>query len=341
MLGIIPLGQRRISVQRVHVESVRVAFNDGNHNAFTDLARFRDRFYLTFRTCPDGHMLHATSRIIVMASDDAVTWEPVFEFGVPERDVRDPHFLVFQGKLFVYSGTWLCAGGGAERRDINEQLGFGAWSGDGVNWNGPRYLEGTYGHYIWRAKAHGGVAYLCGRRKRGFAPTIDLAEQRALLESAMLASDDGLVWRPVGLFQEEFGNETAFLFEADGGVIALGRGDEVRPAQICCSRPPYDAWSRTDLDRNVGGPMLERWGDRILVGGRKWLAPKEAVTALYWLVDDQLQEIAVLPSGGDNSYPGFIELDDGRGLLSYYSSHEGSGTSLAPAAIYIAELSME
>ncbi|MFN2168635.1 MAG: hypothetical protein ACK2U9_20565, partial [Anaerolineae bacterium] len=84
-----------------------------------------------------------------------------------------------------------------------------------------------------------------------------------------------------------------------------------------------------------------RWGDRLLVAGRKWLAPKDAVTALYWLVDDQLQEIAVLPSGGDNSYPGFVELDDGRGLLSYYSSHEGSGTGSPPSAIYLAELVLE
>jgi len=27
-----------------------------------------------------------------------------------------------------------------------------------------------------------------------------------------------------------------------------------------------------------------------------------------------------------------------HGLLSYYSSHEGSGTSLAPCHIYVAEL---
>ncbi|HIM55864.1 MAG TPA: hypothetical protein EYM39_04085 [Candidatus Latescibacteria bacterium] len=43
-------------------------------------------------------------------------------------------------------------------------------------------------------------------------------------------------------------------------------------------------------------------------------------------------DVAELPSGGDNSYPGFIALDGTRGLLSYYSSHEGS------ASIYLAEL---
>jgi hypothetical protein len=68
--------------------------------------------------------------------------------------------------------------------------------------------------------------------------------------------------------------------------------------------------------------------------------PENPTTMLYWLADDALQEIAELPSGGDNSYPGFVALSDSRALVSYYSSHEGSGSSLAPSAIYLAEISM-
>ena len=84
--------------------------------------------------------------------------------------------------------------------------------------------------------------------------------------------------------------------------------------------------------------MLVKWGDRYLVGGRKTVDRSRPRTTLYWLVEDQLVEITELPSGGDNSYPGFVELSPTRGMLSYYSSHEGSGTSLAPSAIYLAEL---
>jgi hypothetical protein len=66
--------------------------------------------------------------------------------------------------------------------------------------------------------------------------------------------------------------------------------------------------------------------------------PKKPRTTLYWLTNDQLEEITELPSGGDNSYPGFVPLSDTRGLLSFYSSHEGSGSGLPPSAIYLAEL---
>jgi len=323
---------------QLRIDAVRQIFDDGNHNAFTDLCRFQDRFYLTFRSCPDGHMVFASSRIVVLASDDADQWQEVFAFSVPDRDVRDPHFLVFDDRLFVYTGTWLVPPEG-ERRDLNDHLGYGAWSRDGRTWRGPRLLEGTYGHYVWRAAA-GGRAYLCGRRRRAFAAGQEAESRPELIEGALLESADGLVWRFAGLFTESYGDETAFLFEDDGSIVALARGAGPQPARICRSGPPYRRWTRTDLDRNVGGPLLARWGERYLVGGRKTIEPERPRTALYWLVEDRLEEIAELPSGGDNSYPGFVPLGESRGLLSYYSSHEGSGTSLPPSSIYLAELSL-
>ena len=84
-------------------------------------------------------------------------------------------------------------------------------------------------------------------------------------------------------------------------------------------------------------PLLARWGDRYLVGGRK-TAGAPARTALSWLIDGQLHEFAVLPSGGDNSYPGFVELSATRGFVSWYSSHEKDDSGKSITAIYLAEL---
>lgn len=321
----------------LQIRSVRQVFNDGNHNAFTDLCRFGGSFYLTFRNCPDGHMLFTSSRILVMRSEDGQTWEQVYSFSVPERDVRDPHFMQLGDRLFVYSGTWLVDPADPHNTDMSEQLGFCAWSDDGVEWHGPRVLEGTHGYYIWRAKAHNGVGYLNGRRLQQGATSKQSGEDR-LIESWLLQSRDGFTWTPLGMIQPINGDETAFLFEADGSALAVARSGGRRPAQLCRAKPPYTEWTCTQLERYVGGPMLARWGDQYLVGGRKMVGTEKPTTALYWLVNDSLQEVAELPSGGDTSYPGFVELDSERGLLSYYSSHEGSGTSLAPSAIYVAEL---
>ena len=83
----------------------------------------------------------------------------------------------------------------------------------------------------------------------------------------------------------------------------------------------------------MGGPLLARWGGRYLVGGRKSMGDT-AATSLWWLHGEALHEAAELPSAGDSSYPGFVALSEERGLLSYYSSHEGS------TAVYLAELSL-
>jgi hypothetical protein len=325
------------NLPRVRVGPVRRIFHNGEHNAFTDLVRFQGRFYLTFRSCPDGHMVFPTSSIIVLASEDGREWRQVHRFHVRQRDVRDPHFLVFQDKLFVYSGAWFCGGSEAERREMNRHLGYAAWTSDGRAWQGPRMLDGTYGHYIWRAAAHGGKAYLCGRRKRDFAEPLTREQADPVTESALLESDDGLIWRTAGLFQQEYGNETAFLFEPNGSILAIARSGGGRNAQICRSRPPYRQWSREDLDRHIGGPLVARWGNRYLVGGRKQVTGQPRTT-LYWLAGGQLHEFAELPSAGDNSYPGFIELSQTKGLVSYYSSHETDSAGKAITAIYLVEI---
>jgi hypothetical protein len=282
-------------------------------------------------------MVHPTASIIILRSDDAREWEQVHQFSVRHRDTRDPHFLVFKDRLFVYTGTWYSG----EKTipvsdyDLNLHLGYAAWSDDGTKWHSPVMLEGTFGHYIWRANQFAGRAYLCGRRKRDF--DVRPRGEGPTVQSLMLESEDGLIWRKRAVFQEDRGDETAFQFEADGSIVAIGRSGS-QPAQLLRSRPPYDSWQRLDLDRYVGGPLLVKWGNRYVVGGRKFTPDRGPKTAMYWLVDDQLHEFAELPSGGDNSYPGFLQISPTRAMMSWYSSHEQDAAGGVMTAIYMADL---
>jgi len=321
----------------VKVTNVRRVFHNGRHNAFTDMVRFRGSFYLTFRSCPDGHMVHPTSSIIILSSTDTKQWKQVHRFSVDKRDTRDPHFLVFKGKLFVYTGTWYSGETTlkSEDYDLNRHLGYAAWSEDGANWHSPVMLEGTFGHYIWRANTFNGKAYLCGRRKKNFA--VGPRGETSIVESAMLESDDGLIWRTRALFQEIHGDETAFQFEADGSLIAIGRRGRDK-AQLLRSKPPYTQWQRKELDRYIGGPLLARWGGLYVVGGRKTIGDRGPRTSMCWLLNDQLHEFAEFPSGGDNSYPGFVEMSTNRAVMSWYSSHEKDTDGKTITAIYMADL---
>jgi hypothetical protein len=338
---VIAMGNGRAAdpLPKVQVSNVRRVFHNGEHNAFTDLVKFQGRYYLTFRSCPDGHMVHPTASIIVLTSDNLKEWRQVHRFQVPKRDTRDPHFLVFKNRLFVYTGTWYSGDKTLPRDqyDLNLHLGYAVWSDDGSTWNGPTMLEGTFGHYIWRASAYGEKAFLCGRRKIDFE--VLARGERREVQSVMLESDDGLIWRKRSLFQEVDGDETAPYFLPDGTVWAIGRRGNLA-AQLLKSQPPYASWERKELDRYIGGPLLTRWNNHWVVGGRKSIKGETPKTSLYWLADNGLQEIAELPSGGDNSYPGFLDLGPTQAVVSWYSTHEIGDNGKAITAIYLADLTL-
>lgn len=330
-------GAAAAELPAIQVENVRQVYHNGEHNAFTDMIEWNGRYWLTFRSCPDGHMVHPTSSIRILTSTDTKTWEEVHQFSVPLRDTRDPHFLAFKGKLFVYTGTWYSGETTLPRDeyDMNKHLGYAVWTEDGETWAAPQPMEGTYGHYIWRAAVQGDTAYLCARRNRGHAQVYG---ERDLIESAMLKSDDGINWRFHSFFQETNGDETAFVFGDDGAVTALCRRGS-GPALLATAPSPYTDWTRTELTEYVGGPLLMPWGSRLLAGGRR-NTPEGPKTTLYWLADRTLHAAAELPSGGDNSYPGLLVLDGSRAVVSWYSSHEKDGEGNTKTAIYLADLTI-
>lgn len=315
---------------QVDVSDVRKVFDNGHHNAFTDLTVFKGAFYLAFRSCPDGHGVSPDASVIILASKNTRDWKQVHAFSIPRRDTRDPHFLVFKDRLFVYTGTWYSGDApatGNNDLELNLHLGHAVWSDDGRGWSEPALLEGTFGHYVWRAAAHGEKAFLCGRRKIGF--DVGPKGEPREIESLMLQSDDGLIWRKRATFQEIAGDETAFLFDREGRILGIGRRRGM--AQLLRSEPPYTEWERRDLDRHIGGPLLAKWGGRTVVGGRHSTG-KGPKTSMCWLVGNDLHEFAELPSGGDNSYPGFVAITPTEAVMSWYSSHEGK------SSIYMANL---
>ena len=223
----------------VRVTNVRRVFHNGEHNAFTDLVRFGRQVLPDVSQLP--RRAHGASHGVdhhSCRSEDAQNWEPVHQFHVEKRDTRDPHFLIFKNRLFVYTGTWYSGETtiAVADYDLNQHLGYAAWSDDGRTWHSPVMLEGTFGHYIWRAAACGDTAYLCGRRKIGF--DIGPRGEGREVESLMLESSDGLIWRKRAVFQEIDGDETAFLFEPDGTVLGIGRRGGP-PAQLLRAAPPY------------------------------------------------------------------------------------------------------
>src|SRR5690606_35360233 len=100
------------------------------------------------------------------------------------------------------------------------------------------------------------------------------------------------------------------------------------------SSPPYQEWKWTNTGMSFGGPDFEMIREDLFIAGtRVYEDPR--YTGIYLVnKNGQFRKILRLPSGGDNSYPGFVITQD-KVYVSYYSSHEEI------SSIYLAEIQME
>ena len=114
------------------------------HNAFTDLARFKDHWYCVFRVGEDHNYSGAPGGLRVIRSKDGENWTSVFFYQPAEHsvDVRDSKLVVTQdGQIVIFgyedyrlepaktifkqfgvcrSMTWLSADGEQERAKLQQ-----------------------------------------------------------------------------------------------------------------------------------------------------------------------------------------------------------------------------
>lgn len=300
------------------IVSLRKIWDGGPHNAFTDLVRFNDEFYCTFRegathVSPDG-------RLRVIKSETGERWESVGLIKLPETDLRDPKLSITpRGRLMLLAAAATPKpGGGSSHQSM-------VWfSQDGWQWGEGRAV-GEKDVWIWRATWKGDSAYAVGYGTGDADKTVRLYSTR-----------DGVNFETLvpKLAAEGYPNEHAFAFDdKDGAALCLLRRDEgTRTALLGASKPPYKEWKWKDVGKRIGGPAMLRLPDgRLLAAVR--LYDRAARTSLCWVdpVGGKLTEYLPLPSGGDTSYAGMV-WHEGLLWVSYYSSHEGK------TSIYLAKV---
>ena len=284
------------------VVSVRKIWDHGEHNAFTDLIRFQDRWWCTLREAKDHGPSLGKVRVIVSA--DADNWKSAALLEEHEIDLRDPKFSIMpDGRLMMIMG-------GSEYRGTRNETRSPrvSFSANGREWTSPKKLLAE-DHWLWRVTWHDGWAWSVSK----------LGEGRDPRRGMLYRSRDGLDWEWITEFRLP-GNiwnvsETTLRFMPDGKLIAL-----VRPEWIGTSSAPYTEWSWTKLEHRLGGPNFIR-----LPTGELWAASRgygrTATTILARMTHDSYEPVLTLPSGGDCSYPGLV-WHEGVLWMSYYSSHE-------------------
>jgi len=320
--------------------TVKCIWNTSKHCAFTSIAEFNGKYYVSFREA-DSHILDndgvARGAVRILASNDGDKWESVAYLTKSGYDLRDPKLSVTpDGRLMVTIGGSIYSGSTLTGRV--PQVSF---SNDGKTFTAPQAAaiesetkNGT--DWIWR------VAW---RSKTGYAVMYSLlsgnpkdAEKGAAL--CLLETTDGVNYKQRTIIDlPDFPNETTVrpLGICGGKMAMMVRGDSNKGNKMGLwgtSRPPFKKWTFSDMGVQIGGPdfiMLDR--ETIIAGSRKYLGGTKYQTMLLkGTPEGNFSEVMVLPSGGDTSYPGFVIVGDELWVV-YYSTHE-----TAKASIYLAKV---
>lgn len=314
------------------LESSEKIWDQGKHNAFTDLIRFQNLWYCCFREA-DAHV-GGDGKIRVLASYDTKTWSPVALIEEPGCDLRDPKFCPSKDdRLFmvaggsVYKGTTFM---GRRPRVIT--------STDGKHWSVPNKSLAE-GDWLWRAVMHPedkkyyGVAYNC-------YPTTGGPKFEKEWSAKLYTSVDSKAWSLASVLNVKgLPNETTVRVLKNGTMMALLRRESPAPdvgyrAMIGSAPAPYHEWTWKELNVPVGGPNFIELSDGRLLAASRARGAKGPCLSLFEMKADSLTPILELPSGGDCSYAGLVE-HEGTVYVSYYSSHEGK------ANIYFARVKIQ
>ena len=300
--------------------SVARIWDAGAHNAFTDLIRWRNRWYCTFRE-GDDHV-GGDGRIRVLVSTDGATWTSAALIAETGIDLRDPKLSITpDDRLMIVAG-----GSVYERKRYIGRQPRVLFSADGSTWSAPQRILAE-GDWLWRVTWHEGRAY---------GVTYKAASDTSGASTVMLVSStDGTTFDPIAtLAVPDTPNETTLRFMPDGEMLALVRREAGnRLAWFGRSRPPYTTWTWRETTQQIGGPNFIRLSDGALwAAGRSYPGDPKTVIARLTL-DGGYEPALTLPSGGDTSYAGMVWHENVL-WVSYYASHDGK------TAIYLARVNV-
>ncbi|MEW6305341.1 MAG: exo-alpha-sialidase [Verrucomicrobiota bacterium] len=316
--------------------SVKKIWDAGKHNAFTDLIRFKGKWYCTFREADDH--VGGDGKLRVLESKDGETWTSAALLAEEGIDLRDP-------KLCITPDNWLMitAGGSVYRgtKTLQGRQPRVAFSRDGHIWTPTQRVLGE-GDWLWRVTWHKGRAYGVSYDTTPLpAGAKDSAGRGEEWKLKFVESLDGVNYHLVTtLAVPDRPNETTLRFLKNGDCVALVRreGTKEHPdkhAWIGVAQAPYKEWSWKPAGVQIGGPNFIPLPDgRMVAAGRQYNpSPVGAKTFLGAMDLASVKPQLIFPSAGDNSYPGLV-WEKKILWMSYYASHEGK------TSIYLAKVKL-
>ena len=296
--------------------------DEAPHSAFTDLLRFNNNFYCSFRE-GSGHIPGTDGVVRILISKDGRAWKDAALLRRKGIDLRDPKLsITADGRLMVIMGGSIYEEGKLKGR--NPQVAFSDRTGKAFS--APQSVSidssiASWGDWIWRVTWYNGTGYAIDYQ-------IGPEERKGPTALYLLKTTDGIHFSPVSkLPVDGFPNESTVRFDSKGNMyVMIRRETDDQMGVLAQSSSPYANWTFTKMNFRLGGPNFILTGDtgpgNIIATSRVYQPMPHTAVLINDDTAGQFEELLVLPSGGDNSYAGMV-LDDRFLWLSYYSSHEG------------------
>lgn len=288
------------------------------HNAFTDIALFKGKLYVTFREGAD----HASNdgAIRVLSSHDTYRFEDNSLFTDPHFDLRDPKLLSYNDSVLYI--TYCRAD--RQRKIIQTALRY---TEDGKTWSGEIVYTQQNTWWLWS---------LCNYRGKLVSAGYNFFNSQFvnLFEFDKKAGNFSKIYH--NMFSKYNPSETTLACSPDGDTMFCAiRTMYATPTPMgyCANDTTLRNWHFKEVNYLImGGPKLFYLKDR----GLYLLTRDNTFRTSLFSVDTRTfnsQKLFTLPSSGDNGYAGTVMYKN-KLFISYYSSHEGK------ASIYIASINL-
>jgi hypothetical protein len=297
-------------------------WDKAKHNAFTDLCPFDGKLYCCFREALNHVSQDGTIRILQLNTQGDILGSQ--SLNLSQADLRDPKLSVTpDGKLLLIAY--------ARHHDAANKHVFSqcvCWSSaTGLSWSSPSsFAEKNW--WLWRITWHQGQAFGLAYNRRKQALNLYKGDPRRAF-NVHCQSAFSLTRQHKG-----YPNESALVFVGDTAYALIRRDADSYSAQLGRANFPFKRWDWQDLGCYIGGPamLLNDHHSAYIAGRIEYQGELRTALMQLNLSTAKLDVVLVLPSAGDNSYPGLVR--QGNSLyLSYYSAHQDNKSNIYLAKI--------
>ncbi|SEW03333.1 hypothetical protein [Chitinophaga arvensicola] len=296
------------------VDTIQLIYDKQKHCAFTDLIKFENNYYLTFRVS-DAHVYGKDGHVIVLKSPNGKDWTQEVDFSEPGLDLRDPKFNITNNNHLVFYTQGVQYN---TDKSLKTQRGLIVEATKPLfESSQPTFMNFPENQVFWPWRftkynnAFYAIAYNQNPHVFKLIKSKDLktVEDVHDLSTISMAASESTI---------RFYKGKCYVLIRRNGPTLLGVADANNLSDF--------KWTELPMF-GLGGPNFIFYDDNtLLICGRDYTSPGDysygsmrTSLFVYRIKENKTTRVLTLPTWGDTSYPG-LYLNKNNLWISYYST---------------------